>query len=149
VTAEQHGGRRPSSGHRTVPHTGDMAVEAWAVDREACIAEAVRGAIAGFADVPLGLPRTLRVCELTVGSDEQLLIAALEEVIYRLEVDGELPAEVTVESSGSGSGIRLRLAMVGSASVTQVGAVPKAVAWHGLRLARDSTGWSCRVTLDV
>ena len=38
-------------GHRTVPHTADLRVEAWAPTREACLAEAVRGLVDRFAVV--------------------------------------------------------------------------------------------------
>jgi SHS2 domain-containing protein len=131
-------------GHRSVPHTADLAVEAWAADREGCIAEAVRGAVAGFAEIPAGLPQVRREYRLTAETGEGLLVAALEEVIFRAETAGELPVEVELGRDG-----RLRLAMVDAALVAQVGAVPKAVSWHGLELVGDSTGWRCRVTLDV
>jgi hypothetical protein len=37
-------------GHRTVAHTADLRVEAWAPSREQCIAEAVLGTVAAFVD---------------------------------------------------------------------------------------------------
>ena len=44
-------------GHRTVPHTADLRVEAWAPTREECLAEAVRGLVDSFAVVARGLVR--------------------------------------------------------------------------------------------
>lgn len=131
-------------GFRSVPHTADLAVEAWAADREGCIAEAVRGAVAGFADIPVGSPSAVREYELGEIAGDGLLVAALEEMIFRAETTGELPIDVELSPAGL-----LRLAMVDSALAVQVGAVPKAVSWHGLELTGDSTGWRCRVTLDV
>ncbi|MEV6211623.1 archease [Kitasatospora sp. NPDC051914] len=136
------------TGHRTVPHTGDLAVEAWAPEREECVAEAVRGAVGGFAEIPPGAVRTEREYELADDTDERLLVSALEEVIFRAETAGELPARVSVRRTGAG--VRMRLAVVDSALVEQVGAVPKAVSLHGLRMTREAAGgWRCHVTLDV
>jgi hypothetical protein len=42
--------RHPGTGHRTLPHTADIRIEAWAPGREQCIAEAVRGMVDTFAD---------------------------------------------------------------------------------------------------
>jgi SHS2 domain-containing protein len=39
------------AGHRTVPHTADLRIEAWAATREECLAEAVRGLVGSFAAV--------------------------------------------------------------------------------------------------
>lgn len=60
-------------GHRSVPHTGDLRVEAWAPTREECIAEAVRGMVASFADLPADASCVARECvvaaaETTAGS---------------------------------------------------------------------------------
>lgn len=130
-----------------MPHTGDLAVEAWAPGREECVAEAVRGAVEGFARIPPRLPSVPRAYELRADDDERLLVAALEEMIFRAETAGELPAEVTLLPTADGA--LLRLAVVDSDLVEQVGAVPKAVALHGLRMTRGPEGWRCHVTLDV
>jgi SHS2 domain-containing protein len=37
-------------GYRLLPHTADVVVQAWAPTRAACLAEAVRGLVAVFAD---------------------------------------------------------------------------------------------------
>jgi protein archease len=37
-------------GHRAVAHTVDVRVEAWAPNRETCMAEAVLGTAAAFGD---------------------------------------------------------------------------------------------------
>lgn len=46
-------------------------------------------------------------------------------------------------------GAEVTFAMVDIRALQQVGAVPKAVSLHGLRLARTDDGWSSSVTLDV
>ncbi|HEV8559398.1 MAG TPA: archease [Actinophytocola sp.] len=40
----------PSRGHRAVPHTADIRIEAWAPTREACLGEAVAALVESFAD---------------------------------------------------------------------------------------------------
>lgn len=49
-------GREACIGHRTVPHTADLRIEAWAPTAELCIAEAVRAMVWGFADLPMAAP---------------------------------------------------------------------------------------------
>ncbi len=134
-------------GHRTLPHTGDLSVESWAPTREECIAEAVRGMVGSFAELPSGVSGVARDCVVSAEDDGRLLVAVLEEVIYRMDAADELPADVSVMPEARG--VRVRFTMADSATATQTGAVPKAVALHGLQLAQDAHGWACRVTLDV
>ncbi|MFF0223928.1 archease [Streptomyces sp. NPDC004629] len=140
---------QPPCGHRSVPHTGDLRVEAWAPTREECVAEAVRGMVASFAELPADASGTVRECVVSAEDDDRLLAGALEEIIYRMDAADELPSDVAVTPEPGGVRVRMRCTMCECSAVTQTGAVPKAVALHGLRLAQDSHGWACRVTLDV
>ncbi|MFE0514599.1 archease [Streptomyces sp. NPDC058964] len=134
-------------GHRCLPHTGDLRIEAWAPTREECIVEAVRGMVGSFAELPAGASGVTRERVVSAEDDGRLLAAVLEEIIYRMDAAAELPVDVAVTPEQGG--VRVRFRMAGSSTATQTGAVPKAVALHGLWLARDSHGWACRVTLDV
>ncbi|MFJ2720192.1 archease [Streptomyces sp. NPDC091412] len=134
-------------GHRSLPHTGDLRVEAWAPTREECIVEAVRGMVGSFAELPPGASMVTRECVVSAEDDGRILAAVLEEVIYRMDAADELPADITVTPEPGG--VRVRFSMADSSTATQTGAIPKAVALHGLWLARDAHGWACRVTLDV
>ena len=136
-------------GHRSVPHTADLRIEAWGPTREDCIAEAVRGLVESFADVSgAGGHRTVE-CHLAAGSDADLLAAAVEEIIYRLDASGEVPVAVAVGRAADG-GIDLVLRAVGATTVEIIGAAPKAASLSGLACAPDaSEGWSCAVTIDV
>lgn len=138
---------QPPCGHRSVPHTGDLRVEAWAPTREECIAEAVRGMVGSFAELPAHTPGTVRECVVSAEDDDRLLAGVLEEIVYRMDAADELPSDVAVTPEPGG--VRVRCTMCGSSTATQTGAVPKAVALHGLGLAQDSHGWVGRVTLDV
>lgn len=80
-------------------------------------------------------------------SDEDLLVALLEEIVYRLDTDGEVPVET--ELSPVPGGLRAVLGMADAGSLPETGAVPKAVTLHGLSVVRGARGWTCSVTLDV
>jgi SHS2 domain-containing protein len=138
-----------SSGHRVVPHTVAIAVEAWADSREECLAEAVRALVETFADIGEAVPDD-SVAFALVESDEALLVAVLDEVIYQVEVYSRVAVDVSVdERTGATRGqIEVRLATVPVAMVDQVGAVPKAVALHGLRFGREAGMWRAHVVVD-
>lgn len=138
-----------SGGHRYVPHTADLRIEAWASTREECVAEAVRGLVSSFTEP--GTPHRSRVAErhLAGDTDADLVAAAVEEVIYGLDAHGEIPVAVRARRAADG-GIDLTLHLAGLHQVEVTGAVPKAASLSGLRCGRDASGgWSCAVTVDV
>ena len=137
-----------AQGYRTVPHTADLRVEAWAQSRGECVAQALRGLIASFADISDVPPARVLERPMTAGSDADLLAAAAEEVIYLLDVEGEIP--VSIQARPAGAGIVVVLALARAEIVEITGAVPKAVSLHGLRCEPDPTSrWSASMTIDV
>ncbi|MEV5319963.1 archease [Streptomyces sp. NPDC052687] len=139
--------RRGTSGHRASGHTADVRIEAWGADRDSCLLEAVRGLVECFADVTGARPSGVSRARLPDEGDEELLAALLDEVVYRLEVRGEVPVDVAAGSAEGALDVRFTMADLDSVEIT--GAVPKAVAWHELRIRPDAYGWSCTVTVDV
>lgn len=139
--------REEPTGHRTVPHTADLRIEAWAPTAEQCIAEAVRAVVYSFTD-PTSTVRTMRrEFVVQAGDVEEQLVAVLDEVIYRMDSDDEIPR--AMEVCREASALRVALAMADVSQVTIIGAVPKAVSLHQLSFGRDDAGWHCAVTLDV
>jgi SHS2 domain-containing protein len=140
------------AGHRIVPHTADLALEAWAPDRAGCIAEAVRALVESFADVRRAVPRErLHFC-FDAATDEDLLVRVLDEVIYQLDARGLVPVGVSVsEPPGDGPGSRaeVRFAAAPAAEAEAAGAAPKAVSLHELRFARAGGLWRAHVTVDI
>lgn len=134
-------------GHRAVPHTADVRVEAWGPTRELCIAEAVLGTVEAFLDTSSAHPAGTYRCQLSANSDEDLLVAVLDEVIYLLDTAGAVPLDVELEPVDGD--IEARFATIDAATLPQVGAVPKGVSLYELSLAPGPAGWSCSVTLDV
>ncbi len=135
------------AGHRAVPHTADVRIEAWAPTREKCITEAARGMVETFADVRDAEPQTVRRRTLVAASDEELLVAVLDEMVFLMDAAGELA--VRAELTPTPTGAEVDLGVVPTRLLEQVGAVPKAVSLHELRLEPGPEGWSCSVTLDV
>jgi SHS2 domain-containing protein len=110
----------------------------------------VAGLVECFADTTGVRPLRTVSAGVPPGRDDDMLVTVLDEVIYRLEVDGALVlvAEITGAPDG---GLAARLTVGDAAEAAAVGAVPKAVSLHDLRFGPDAgTGqWSCAVTIDV
>ncbi|MEU2111741.1 hypothetical protein [Streptomyces sp. NPDC019507] len=64
-----------------------------------------------------------------------------------VEEAAEVPLDVDVTDAADGPHEALFMADAGSCPV--IGAAPKAVTWHGLKLEHGPDGWTCSVTLDV
>jgi phage shock protein A len=137
------------SGHRTVPHTADLRIEAWAPTREECMAEAARGLVDSFAVVAGRPPSGRARRHMTARLDEDLLVAVIDEVIYRLDADGQIPISVTVRRAPDG-GVIVYFALISAAEAEITGPLPKAASLRDLRCAPDAAGrWSCAVTVEV
>ncbi|MFD1659377.1 archease [Streptomyces caeni] len=130
-----------------MPHTADLRVEAWAPTREECLAQAVRGVCASFLDLTGAVGVRRRDAVVRGDRDEDVLVALLEEVVYWLDTEGEVPVDVELTPAADGLHIGLHMADAGALPAT--GAVPKAVTLHDLAFGRGAQGWSCSVTLDV
>lgn len=149
-------GASARAGHRILPHTADLALEAWAPTREQCLAEAVRALVGSAVELPAPRtpvrPSTDVVVTVDPGvPDDDLLVTVLDEVIYQMEVHERLPIDVELdepEDPRSG-GPQVRLTTVPAAEATPVGAMPKAISLHDLRFTRSGGTWHCHVTVDV
>lgn len=136
-----------SSGHRTVPHTADLRIEAWAPTRDGCVRQAVLGAVESFLDTSTSGPPHTRRRHLAADRDDDLLVAVLDDVIYLLDTVGEVPVDLRLTEVGGA--VDVEFAMVDATTLDQVGAVPKAVSLNELRVLHDKDRWRCAVTLDV
>ena len=138
----------PRAGHRTLPHTADTRVQAWGPTLEECLAQAVLGTVESFLDISGATVTERREVRLDPAEPPaDRLVTLLDEVIYLMDVTGRAPvgAELTRDRAGP----LARLDMADLAELPQIGAVPKAVSLHGLRVEERPDGWLCEVTLDV
>ena len=102
-----------------------------------------------FAVVAGLLPHARAERHMTAGCDEDLLASVINEVIYWLDADGEIPLPVAVRPAPAG-GVVVFLVFARSADTEITAAAPKAASPRDLRCAPDPAGrWSCAVTVDV
>lgn len=134
-------------GHRSVPHTADLRVQAWANTRAECVTEAVLAVLESFVGFDGLQPARTVTFQATGRSDADLLVATLDEVIYLLDVTGDIPA--TTEATDSLEGLRVRFGLAPLPADRVVGATPKAVTLHELEFGRADGYWRCAVTLDT
>ncbi|WP_236241897.1 archease [Streptomyces sp. CC228A] len=137
--------RDEAAGHRTLPHPGDVRIEAWGETREQCLGEAVLGWVDCFADVSAAHARAVRRVRVPEESDEDLLATLLEEVVSRFDADGEVPVDVEVEATNGD--VDVRLAVADAAAVPLTGTAPTSVSWSDLHMGRGPYGWTCGVTM--
>ena len=136
-----------ASGHRVVPHTADVIIEARGASRLGCLEEAVRALVESFARVTASVTNPVPVAfdEL---DDESLLLAVLDEVIYVIDVLGAVPANVVLDETQDGSVVGF-LDLAPLSAVEVHGSLPKGVSLSELSVVHDDRGWRCRTTIDV
>lgn len=139
---------RTTAGHRTVPHTADLILEAWAPTVEQCLAEAVAALTDSCADTSNALPTGRHTFRLAAGSDEQTLVAVLEEVLYVLDAHGQVPVTTHLEAM-NGSGLSGWFDVISVTETPLIGSAPKGIARSGLSIHPDAGGWRCTATVDV
>jgi SHS2 domain-containing protein len=142
-----------AAGHRILAHPADLALEAWAPGKYECLAEAVRALVASFADVRAARPGEAVTVTADADTDEELLAAVLDEVIYQVEAHGRVPVEVSVTAAGAAAearpGASIRFTAAPASQAVPVGPVPKGVSRHRLRFAPRGGQWRCHAVVDV
>ncbi len=133
-------------GHRILPHTADIRIEAWGPSRESCLGEAVRALVDSFADTSQPSTEWTSETAVAANSGDDALVAVLNEVIYVLDTEDAVPRDVEIEWQNTA--LRLRMSLVPARDLDLFGAIPKAVALHGLSFGFDGGTWSCTATVD-
>lgn len=131
-------------GHRCLPHTADVIIEAWGPDLPGCCEEAVAALIEGYAN-PDNATIVAEQAVHVVGPApaDDMLVDLLDEVIFALDVAEGIPVGARVQAGGDG-GLDARLALADPASIEPTGAVPKAISRSGLEITRRPHAVRCR-----
>lgn len=137
---------RPA-GHRTLPHTADVILEAWGPDVSSCCEQAVAALVDTYVAAGGGAVVAERRFRVAPGPAEDAVLAVLDEVIFVLDTADAVPVAAEVRPGGGGLDVVLRLADRGSVEPT--GAVPKAVSRSGLAVDAAPGRVSCRFLVDV
>lgn len=135
-------------GHRVVEHTADQIIEAWGPTRAACLEEAVAGFVGTFADTRSATSARTETVELHTGDDTTLLLEALGEVVFLLDVENAVPVAVRVVDQDEH--VMVHLDLVDAGAVEATGPAPKGISHSGLDLsAADRDGWTARALIDI
>lgn len=92
----------PQVGHRIMPHTADLILEAWAPDRNRCMEQMVRALVESFIDTHGVAQSASTTSRLAAADDADALVALLDEVIYLVDTTGGVPVEATVTDEPDG-----------------------------------------------
>lgn len=137
-----------SRGHRTLPHTADVILEAWGSDLPACFEEAV-AALAGIC-VDSSRARIVerRTVHLAADPVESQLFDLLEEAIFYLDTDEAVPVAVEVHPSDNGR-FEATILLADRTSVAPTGALPKAISLSDLAVSEEAGEVHCHFLVDV
>jgi SHS2 domain-containing protein len=135
-----------TTGHRLVEHTADLALEAWAPDEPALLAEVARAICAILTEDAAIEPRDRRGLELATADADERLVAWINELIFLAVTAGFVVADAAVTLSEGG----LRADLAGEAGArARVKTELKAATYHELRLELAPGSARCRVVIDV
>lgn len=123
-----------TGGHRLLPHTADVIVEAWGVDELTCAEEAARGllelCVSGVPEPEAGL----WMSEVAV-SQPDVVRSVLDDVVFALDTSECVPVSAHVDRTAD-SRVMLSLGLARRDSVRLTGAAPKAI----VMMAPEPTG---------
>jgi SHS2 domain-containing protein len=131
-----------------VPHTADVILEAWGPDLAVCSEEAVAALAATYIETAGTEVAGRRRVHLAAASEESLLLAVLEELIFTLDTAEAVPVRAEVSAAADG-GLDVVLVLVERDRVTGTGAVPKAVSRSELVVESRPGSTRCRFLVDV
>ena len=138
--------------YRVLDHTADLGLEITATDLEGLFA----GALMGLTDCVTERSKVGEELERTLAVEardlELLMVAWLEEAVYRFEVDGLVfrRAEVRVAAREGGWELQARVAGQRFDPRRLPLKVPiKGVTYHQLRVEEREDGWTARVIFDI
>ena len=137
-------------GHRLLPHTADIRLEAWGPSPSVGLEAAVAALAESFVDVSnIGETMSLPIDLPRAEDREGMLVALLNEALFVIDVFGTAPVAAHLSVRGQG-GLTGTFETVPVSESTKIGSAPKAVARSGLSFARDpEDGWRCVATIDV
>ena len=131
-----------------IDHGGDIGLEAWGESTER-----------GLENVTLGLfslmtrggaaARVERELAVEAGSDEELLVDWLSEVITAAAAHGEVYCETEIRSSGPHSVHGVVRGEPADPARHEFRFEVKAATYHRLVFEREKTGWHVRVVFDL
>ena len=142
---------RPAAGFELTDHTADVGLRIWAPSETALFEQAALALASLVCDPAAIEPRETWsvIAEAPAGSPDALLVAWLNELLYRMETDGTVLGRFTI----AGLTHRYVSARVAGEPRDRQRHEPrldvKAATYHGLSVRRHDDGWEATVVLDV
>jgi len=140
---------REQPGFESFEVTADVGIMAWGDSLEELFANAARGMFALMIESHTALPATTIPVEACGADLPSLLVAWLNELLYRCEVEEWAPADVSVREVKNG---RVRGELLGEPAEKdrhRFKTIVKAATYHLLECRRDRDRWHARVVFDV
>ena len=140
-------------GHRVLPHTADLIVEAWGPDLAACVEEALGGLI-GIC-LASDSPRLTSTHRARFGPDrdDAVLLDVLDEAIYLFDTTREGPVEAAVRTPvggpGDGAVLEVDFRLASPDTIESVGLGPKAISQSGVTVESSAGVVRCSFIVDV
>jgi SHS2 domain-containing protein len=133
-------------GHRWLEHTADLALEVWADDEAALLAEAAAAITAWLTDGAAPSDRDQRVVELDALDREDRLVRWLNEILFLAITDGFVMAAADIALSPG----RLRATVRGQADAHRlITAELKSATYHQVAVEASDHGLRAQVIIDV
>lgn len=137
------------TGHRLVPHTADMGIEAWSDSLSGLFSETALGLKEMmFGLTPIACQREQTVV-VAAEDDAELLVAWLNEILYQLEACDLAPADFRIDQLGEHRLTAVIRGETGVAARLPREREVKAVTYHQLVLEQQPGGWFARVYVDL
>lgn len=134
------------AGHRSVPHTARF--EAWAPNRDQCLAEAVLALVEGFADTTFATVTAETQIWIEPTDDDDQLARLLDEIIHRLDSDAVLPVDVEITEPQGGC-LDVRLAVAPLRDIHLTGPLPKGILLSEVSMRRVGGQWFATFAVAV
>jgi protein archease len=140
---------RPPAGFELTEHTADVGIHAWGPTEATVFEQAALALFSLLCDPATVEPREAVGLEAEAPMHDLLLVAWLNELLYRFEADGLVFHSFAIDVLGartlSGTAFGEPLDLARHAAHAGV----KAVTYHGLALRRTGKAWEATVVLDV
>lgn len=135
-------------GHRVVPHTADVRLEAWAPTVAACLEEAAAGLLGVCFDPGGAEPVDTTTISVPGGPLDAMLLDLLDELIFVLDTVSLVPIAASAREDRDG-GVAVELDLAPRSAVEAVGAVPKGISRSEVQAERQPEGVHCSFLVDV
>ncbi|MDH3227815.1 MAG: archease [Thermoleophilia bacterium] len=135
-------------GHRALPHTADVILEAWGPNLPTCFEEAVAALVELCVDAVHARIVERRLVRIPAAPASELLLNLLDEVIFALDIGTNVAVSAEIAARDDGA-LDMRLQLAARGSVAPTGPAPKGVSRSHLRLDQEAERVHCSFLIDV